>query len=83
MDKLLGAFTKKYIDHLDNKDLLDLENLLEIEDDELYNFYNGLRTNVKFKENNINKLFKNFEFNNPKTRKVNEVIADHILISPP
>jgi len=65
MDKLLGAFTKKYIDHLDNKDLLDLENLLEIEDDELYNFYNGLRTNVKFKENNINKLFKNFEFNKP------------------
>ena len=26
---------------------------------------------------------KNFEFNNPETRKINEVIADHILISPP
>ena len=63
MDKLLGAFTKKYIDQLDNKDLADLENLLEIDDDELYNFYNGLRTSVKFKENNINMLFKNFKFN--------------------
>tara|TARA_B100001093_G_scaffold457651_1_gene469491 strand:- start:46 stop:309 length:264 start_codon:yes stop_codon:yes gene_type:complete len=63
MDKLLGAFTKKYIDQLDNKDLVDLENLLEIDDDELYNFYNGLSTSVKFKENNINILFKNFEFN--------------------
>ena len=63
MDKLLGAFTKKYIDQLDNKDLADLENLLEIDDDELYNFYNGLSTSVKFKENNINILFKNFKFN--------------------
>ena len=63
MDKLLGAFTKKYIDQLDNKDLVDLKNLLEIDDDELYNFYNGLSTSVKFKENNINILFKNFEFN--------------------
>ncbi len=63
MDKLLGAFTKKYIDQLDNKDLSDLENLLEIDDDELYNFYNGLSTSIEFKENNINILFKNFEFN--------------------
>ena len=63
MDKLLGAFTKKYIDQLDNKDLSDLENLLEIDDDELYNFYNGLSTSIEFKENNINMLFKNFKFN--------------------
>jgi len=63
MDKLLGAFTKKYIDKLDNNDLLDLEKLLNIDDDNLYNFYNGLNTNIKIESNNINLLFKNFDFN--------------------
>ncbi len=62
MDKLLGAFTKKYINTLNNKDLIDLENLLNVDDDNLYNFFNGLNTNLKFEENNINFLFKNFEF---------------------
>jgi len=61
MDKLLGAFSKKYINELNNDDLLDLEKLLEIDDNNLYNFYNGLITNVKFEENNINFLFKNFK----------------------
>jgi len=61
MDKLLGAFSKKYIDELNYNDLLDLEKLLDIDDNNLYNFYNGLITNVKFEENNINFLFKNFK----------------------
>ena len=61
MDKLLGAFTKKHIDKLSNNDLLDLEKLLNIDDDNLYNFYKGLNTNLKFAENNINSLFKNFK----------------------
>ncbi len=61
MDKLLGAFSKKYINELNNDDLLDLEKLLEIDDNNLYNFYNGLITNVKFEKNNINFLFKNFK----------------------
>ena len=30
MDKLLGAFTKKYIDELSTNDLLDLEKLLDL-----------------------------------------------------
>ena len=64
MDKLLGAFTKKYINSLDNQDLVDLEKLLNIDDNSLYNFYNGLTTDKKFKNNNINSLFKNFKFNN-------------------
>ena len=61
MDKLLGAFSKKYIDELNYNDLLDLEKLLDIDDNNLYNFYNGLITNVKFEKNNINFLFKNFK----------------------
>ena len=63
MDKLLGAFTKKYINELDDKDLISLEKLLSIDDNNLYNFYNGLKTDIKFETNDINTLFKNFEFN--------------------
>jgi len=63
MDKLLGAFTKKYIDKLSTKDLLDLEKLLNIDDDNLYNFYNKLKTDFEFENNNINLLFKNFKYN--------------------
>jgi|TARA_B100000287_G_scaffold398053_1_gene415138 antitoxin CptB len=62
MDKLLGAFTNKYLDQLDYNDLNELIRLLEIDDNNLYNFYNGLETNIKFENNKINNLFKNFKF---------------------
>jgi antitoxin CptB len=62
MDKLLGSFTKKYIDEFNNEELLELEKLLDIDDDNLYNFYNGLKTDVIFEKNSINDLFKNFEY---------------------
>ena len=62
MDKLLGAFTKKYIDELNTEDLYDLEKLLDIDDSNLYNFFNDLVTDFKFEENNINMLFKNFNY---------------------
>tara|TARA_B100001540_G_C15741746_1_gene612607 strand:+ start:1095 stop:1358 length:264 start_codon:yes stop_codon:yes gene_type:complete len=62
MDKLLGSFTKKYINKLSNDDLIDLEKLLELDDNNLYNFYNSLNTNIKFKKNKINSLFKNFKY---------------------
>jgi antitoxin CptB len=64
MDKLLGNFTNKYINQLDKADLLDLEKLLDIDDNNLYNFYNGVKTDNKFEDNNINFLFKNFEYVN-------------------
>ena len=63
MDKLLGAFVKKNIDTLNYKDLIDLEKLLDIDDNNLYNFYNNLKTDIVFEDNNINSLFKNFDFN--------------------
>ena len=62
MDKLLGAFTNKYIDELNYSDLIDLEKLLNIDDNSLYSFYNGLKTDIKFENNNVNSLFKNFKF---------------------
>ena len=63
MDKLLGAFTKKYIESLNVKDLKDLEELLDIDDTNLYNFYNGLDCDIKSKDNYIFTLFKGFRYN--------------------
>jgi len=62
MDKLLGAFTNKYIDELNHSDLIDLEKLLDVDDNSLYSFYNGLKTDIKFENNNINSLFRNFKY---------------------
>ena len=62
MDKILGSFTNKYINELDTQDLVDLEKLIEIDDDNLYNFFNGLSTDIEFDGNKINLLFKNFKY---------------------
>ena len=62
MDKLLGAFTKKYIDELNFEDLLDLEKLLNIDDTNLYNFYTGAETDFEIENNKVNLLFKNFKY---------------------
>ena len=62
MDKLLGAFTNKYINELSNEDLTNLEKLLNIDDNNLYNFYNGLKIDIIIEENKINLLFKNFKY---------------------
>ena len=66
MDKLLGSFTKKYIGTLNLKDLTDLEKLLDIDDTNLYNYYNGLDCDFEFKKNYINSLFKNFRYDSEK-----------------
>ena len=62
MDKLLSAFTNKYIDKLNHSDLIDLEKLLDVDDNSLYSFYNGLKTDIKFENNNVNSLFRNFKY---------------------
>ncbi len=62
MDKLLGAFTNKYIDELNVEDLNELMKFLDIDDNNLYNFYNGLKTSIEFEDNKINNLFKNFKY---------------------
>ena len=63
MDKLLGAFTKKYINQLNQDELIDLEKLLHIDDTTLYNFFNGIDNEIKLEETNVLKLFKNFKYN--------------------
>ncbi len=62
MDKLLGAFVKKYINDLSDDDLVKLEKLLDIDDSNLYNFMNGLETDFIIEKNNVTDLFKNFEY---------------------
>ena len=62
MDKLLGAFTSKYLDKLNYEDLNELIKLLEIDDNNLYNFYNGLATDIELEDNKINNLFRNFKY---------------------
>ena len=62
MDKLLSTFTNKYINELNNEDLIKLEKLLDIDDNNLYNFYNGLSTDFEIENNNINLLFRNFKY---------------------
>ena len=60
MDKLLGSFTKHYINKLNHTELKALEIFLNIDDDNLYRFYKGLDTEIAFDSNKINLLFKNF-----------------------
>ena len=61
MDNLLGAFAQKYIDKLNESDLIDLEKLLNIDDANLYNFFNGFQTEIIIENNNVTDLFKNFD----------------------
>ena len=61
MDKLLSSFTKKYINKFEIDDLNDLEEFLNIDDTNLYNFYNGFKTDKEIKYNKISSLFKNFK----------------------
>ena len=62
MDKLLGKFVKKYINDLQKEDLIDLDKFLNIDDTNLYNFYNGFKTDFEIKKNNISLLFKSFKY---------------------
>tara|TARA_Y100001935_G_scaffold234705_1_gene218128 strand:- start:48 stop:308 length:261 start_codon:yes stop_codon:yes gene_type:complete len=64
MDKLLSTFVKTYINNLSEKDLFNLEKLLDIDDTNLYNFYNGLETDFEIEINEVTSLFKNYVYNN-------------------
>ena len=62
MDKLIGSFVAIYINKLNDKDLKDLEEFLNIDDDSLYKFYNDQITLSNILNTNIGKLFKNFKY---------------------
>ena len=64
MDKLLSSFTKKYINALNDVDLINLNNLLSIDDENLYKLNQGQETTILINENTVTKLFKNFKYKN-------------------
>jgi len=62
MDKLLGAFTKKYINTLKDEELVLLCNLLDCDDENLYKYNQGQETTIKINSNEVSKLFKNYVY---------------------
>ena len=64
MDKLLGSFTKKYIDELNNIELSHLSDLLNLEDEILYKLNQGQENHDKIKLNRVTELFKKFIYKN-------------------
>ena len=60
MDILLSSFVKDVINHLGNDELENLFNLLNIDDDNLYKFKQGIKTEAKINENRISKMFKDY-----------------------
>ena len=62
MDKLLGSFTEKYINLLNDEELQYLCNLLDCDDENLYKYNQGQETTVKFDLNIVTELFKNYEY---------------------
>ncbi len=61
LDILLTNFVKKYINKLNDKELNDLQNFLELDDEEIINYYHNDIINDKIKKNSISKIFKDFK----------------------
>ena len=62
MDKLLGSFTKKYINIIKEEELQNLSNLLDCDDENLYKYNQGRKTTIKIDSNHITDLFKNYVY---------------------
>ena len=62
MDKLLGSFTKKYIDQFDEQELKFLCDLLDYDDENLYRFNQGQNLSIQIKLNKVSEIFKNYKY---------------------
>ena len=62
MDSLIGSFSKKYVNILNEKDLVCLSKLMDIDDVNLYKYKHGLKTTVKILENKVTKLFRDYVY---------------------
>ena len=63
MDHLLGHFVIKYIDTFNYSELSELDNLLNEDDEIIYNWYFNLRNKIKFPVNRVTEKFKKFKVN--------------------
>ncbi len=61
MDLLLGTFVKKYVDTLSQKELMDLYQILEIEDEIISKWYFEKKNRNIIPINKVTKLLKNFK----------------------
>ena len=64
MDKLLGSFVKIYINQLTDDELPFLSDLLNLDDENLYKFNQGLQLTIEIKSNRVTELFKNYKYVN-------------------
>ena len=62
MDKLLGSFTRKYIDQLREEELKYLCDLLDCDDENLYKFNQGQNVTIEIKLNKVTEMFKNYNY---------------------
>ena len=62
MDKLLGTFTKIYINQLTDNELPLLCDLLDLDDENLYKFNQGMDLTIEIKTNKVTKLFQDYDY---------------------
>ena len=60
MNILLSSFVESIISQLNKEELENLLNFLNIDDDNLYKYKQGLKTEVQVSENKITRLFKTY-----------------------
>ncbi len=61
MDLLLGSFVKKYIDVFDYNELLSLYEILEKDDDVIFNWYTAKKENINIPKNKVSDTLKKFK----------------------
>ena len=61
MDILLSSFVKNYMDKFTNEELEDLDKFLDFEDEVIYNYYHGIKSNKLLEKNKISKFLKKFK----------------------
>ena len=60
MNILLSSFVESIICQLNKEELENLLNFLNIDDDNLYKYKQGLKTEVQVSENKVTRLFKDY-----------------------
>ena len=61
MDILLSSFVKKYLDKLNEKELYELEKILDLDDETINNFYQNNIIDQKLRKSKILNMLKNFK----------------------
>ena len=62
MDKLLSSFTRTYIDTFTPEELINLNDLLNLDDENLYKFNCGKKIPIVINKNKVTELFKIFVY---------------------